>query len=217
MSMSRTVLSLCLALLAPAGCSSTSSSNSGALSQPDLLPPPPPDMTYVPGPYPAGPYGVNEGDTLADVKGKGYLLSPAHTDVADLKLDTIPVDVIHFNPQCTCGVLSQAAIWCGPCNAEQDVLTEAIAADPTLCAYNVLLESTPPGKRAVTDDLVTWNAHQQNFPIVVANINTTVHLPTPDLIPTNVIFNPRTMKILSVVKGLPAIKDIKALCDGAQQ
>src|SRR5262249_19765327 len=123
--------------------------------------------------------------------------------------------VVRADGSCTCGVVSQSAVWCNPCNAEQDVLVPALAADPHFCVFNVLLEGPIEGTPAVADDLATWNdRHHQNFPIVLTTFTSKLHLPTPNAIPTNTIFDPKTMKILQITQGLPTIDDITAVCKG---
>ena len=65
--------------------------------------------------------------------------------------------------------------------------------------------------------MLNWNpCHSQNFLIVGASVTTYVHLPNPSALPTTVIIDPATMKILAIDAGLGpnTISDAKVLCAG---
>src|SRR5438132_651828 len=93
--MRHTIPLVTLLITAIAGCSGGDST--GGL--PDLAPPPPDLMPAPRGPYPAGPYGVDEGSILFDVDEMGYALSPDQTDSKQVPWTKIMLDTIHSNPQ----------------------------------------------------------------------------------------------------------------------
>lgn len=174
------------------------------------------DMAQWPA-YPGQPYGVREGDTLYPIVAKGYTLDRDHTDSSSLMFQDVKIADIQQNPKCKCLLLSESATWCGPCNAEQPELVQAVQDDPTFCVFNVLVDGPKPGVRATMQDVYNWTqTHGQNFPVVGANLQTYLHLPRPDALPTNVVIRPIDMKILSINAGLgpTTIEDAKALCAG---
>ena len=217
--MQRTLAALTTLIALTAGCSSTGSGNNANNLNNDN-----PDMTvgpdlaqFDPGPYPTNNPGITVGKTLANLSGKGYLLTKDDTDASALTLQTIAVDVIRKRQECKCLMLSQSATWCGPCNAEQQELIDAVTADPSFCVFNVLIDGPVPGTRATSSDVLDWNQrHFQNFPVIGANISTYAHLPNPMFLPTNVVVRPSTMEILYIGSGLgpTTISDAKALCAG---
>ncbi len=205
--MTRTLTRLAL-LLAIAGCGG----GGGNESPPDLLPPPP-DLAIPP--YPSGPYGIKEGDTLYDVTAKGYHLSRMQTDSSKLMLEDVKVSEAHFNPACKCLVVSISAEWCPPCNAEQTPMIEALNADPSLCAFEVLLENIDK-KKTQQADLDRWTQkYQHNFPVVLPQLAATLHLPPASALPTNLTVHPDNMKIEKIFTGFNAKEEItaKALCN----
>jgi len=73
--------------------------------------------------------------------------------------------------------------------------------------------------RPTPEDVLDWaNRHHQNFPIVKNNSNTHFKLPSPEALPTNVVINPKNMKILQIEAGLreTTIADAKELCASDQ-
>src|SRR5262245_2590501 len=64
----------------------------------------PVDMAMIP-PYPAAPYGVNEGDTVFPISAKGYNLDRDHTDSSALPWEDVKIEALHFNPACKCMML----------------------------------------------------------------------------------------------------------------
>lgn len=199
--------------LALAACTSNEMTPPVVMDQPDMAEAPA-DMAMIP-PYPGQPYGVVENQTLYPFVAKGYMLDRDHTDSSALMYQDVKIEVIHYNPNCKCLLLSESATWCGPCNAEQPELVQAVMDDPNFCVFNVLVDGPTPGKRATMQDVYDWTQrHQQNFPVVGANLMTYLHLPRPDALPTNVVIRPIDMKILSIEAGIgpTTIKDAKALC-----
>src|SRR5438309_347231 len=71
----------------------------GFVSKPDLAPGP--DLAMAA--YPAGPYGNQAGETLANLAFEGYRLTPVDTDSSLLTWDkTIRLGDFHANPKCKC-------------------------------------------------------------------------------------------------------------------
>lgn len=207
---------VCVGMVGLVGCGSSGGDNNNTMqTQPDMAVPGPDLAPYDPGPYPAGPYGVQEGDTVYNLSSQGYMLSRDQTDATQLEYKALSIDVIRQNPKCKCLMLSLSATWCGPCNAEQPELIKAVEEDESFCAFNVLVNGLDQRLPATKDDVTDWNArHGQNYPIVRDNVSTHAHLPNPDKLPTNVVINPKTMKILLIEAGLGpnTIADAKELC-----
>ena len=208
------VATLAFALATAAGCGAAAPAT--VVDQPDMAQAAaPPDLVWAPGAYPAGPYGTAKGDTMFNIRGQGYKLTVDQTDATQLTIGEVNMDIIRTNPACTCGILSQSAIWCGPCNAEQDAWVTAVQDDPGFCPINVLLQDGNYAP-AQPKDLITWNQrHSQNFPIILSSIISTKYLPPSSAIPANVIFNPRTMEIIDVQNGSIPVEQVKAACKAA--
>jgi hypothetical protein len=190
---------------------------------PDLAPAPP-DLTPPPrGPYPTGATGLNVGDTLYDIMAMGYNLSLQQTDSTMLMYQTIALDELHSNTACKCILLNESAEWCQPCNAEQAITVDYVNTHPGLCVFDVLIDGYKPGVRATKADVDNWTQmYAQNYPVVGANIQTYIHLPHPDALPTNVVIDPVSMKILQINAGVDLnnpnqfFSDAMALCASAQ-
>lgn len=201
----RSTTNLLLAFtLALAACGGNSdNNNNNVVADPPDMATLPPDLSPPPrGPYPDGPYGLVEGSVLFNLTAKGYHLKADATDATSLQYEDVSIGELHANPACKCIMLAQSATWCGPCNAEQATLVQAETDDPSLCVFNVLVDGPTPGKRPTPNDVLDWNgAHSQNFPIVGSNIQTYLHLPSPTALPTNVVIDPVTMKIISIGAG----------------
>jgi thiol-disulfide isomerase/thioredoxin len=219
MSKLRNLVTGLASLVAIAGCSG-GGNDFGAQAMPDLAtPPPPPDLGPPPrGPYPAGPYGINVGDTLFPIAAPGYPLSVMQTDPNQLQwTQSIKIADIHANPKCTCLLLTESAEWCGPCQMEQPAIIQYVTQHPELCVYGVLIDGQTPGIRATMSDVFDWtNTFNEDFPVVAANIQTYAYLPRPDSLPTNVVVNPVTMKILDINAGINP-SDIASEFQTAQQ
>jgi hypothetical protein len=194
--MSRNAGFVCVLLVAGCGSGDGFTAQSVDMAMPPDLAPP------QPGPYPGGPYGVNKGDVLSDFTAKGYRLTTAQTDSSQLTYTDIKLSEVHANPYCQCLVLNESAEWCQPCQMEQSYLVDAVKADPRFCVFSVLVENTAM-MRVQQTDLDDWTqTFAQDFSVVGGNIQTTVHLPDPMYLPTNVVVNPSTMKILDISSGL---------------
>jgi hypothetical protein len=200
------IVELALCALLVSGCGGGADNSDGGGS-PDLaMRPLPPDLSPPPrGPYPGGcPIGgPQEGDVICDISAQGFNLTPQQTDSSLLQYTTLKLDAIHSNPMCKCLLLTESAEWCGPCQAEQSVIVDYVSNHPDFCVFGVLIDGKTPGIRATMQDVVDWTqTFAQNFPVVGANIQTYIHLPRPDALPTNVVVDPVTMKILKIDTGI---------------
>ena len=215
--------------LVTTGCGSTGGSNNnngGGDVQPDMTAPGPDLAPYDPGPYPEGPYGIKEGDTIYNVAPNGYALSIENSDVSTLEFKSLPLSSIRADPRCKCLMISKSARWCGPCNVEQDEFAKAHEEDPSFCIYNVLIQGLQnDGSRATPADVLAWvQQHNQNFPVVMGTLATDAKIPSyysaPGItsLPSNILVNPKTMKILQISAGLGpnTIADAKAMCAADQ-
>ena len=208
-----------LTLLAPAlaivlsGCGGGGGGNGAVVTmdQPDMAQAPlPPDMAY-----PAGPYGNKEGDTVYPFVAKGYPLTVDNTDSASFKgvLTDIPIASIHDNPKCKCLMISISAEWCGPCNMEQPYVVDGVKADPSLCAYEVLIQGQNEAstKLAVQSDLDDWTQlYSHDFPVVLPSTGVLLRLPKANALPTNVFVDPATMQIIKIEQGFNSMASFTA-------
>jgi hypothetical protein len=162
------------------------------------------DMAMVT--YPAGPYGNQTGDTLADFTAAGYRLSRTQTDSSMLTWDTnIKLSDFHANSACKCMVVTIGATWCGACQQEQPTLVSDISSDPNFCVLGILQDGPNQGTPATQTDVDNWTQQFfQNFPVVKGTTTTdnlmqgygsTIGLPF------SLIVNPTTMKVLDSVQG----------------
>lgn len=217
----RSAIHACALFLGLAGCNATPPPLYGdqPVKHEEGPAPTPPDMAMVK--YPEGPYGNQEGETLADINFAGYRMSPGNQDPEKLMWDeTIKLGEFHANPACKCLLVTWGATWCGACQQEQPALVADIQKDPSFCVINILQEGPKNGTLATQSDVKEWASHfQQNFPVVIGTkqtqslwngwaMNGVIGLPF------NFIVQPRTMKVLGNVQGFsPTIHDeAMALC-----
>lgn len=184
--------------------SATSSSGSGS------------GGTSVPG-YPPGPYGSAIGFTLNDFSASGYRLGPGQTDSTKLPWTTIDVAEYHTSPVCKCLLVTIGATWCGDCMAEQPMLVQAHAQDPSFCVMGVLqadIGTNGMQENATKADVDAWTQmYQQNFYVVQGSDLTMEALLVGQgtgtsagsgtvALPFSLIVKPSTMKIVGRIAGV---------------
>jgi hypothetical protein len=102
--------------------------------------------------YPAGPYGIDVGQTLADVCLSGYA-SPTQETLVPMALHDF------FDPSGTSNhkllFLSAGMTWCGPCNREASELSSVQV--PGVAMFQVLLDGPTYGVGSTEADLKAWD------------------------------------------------------------
>lgn len=153
--------------------------------------------------YPAGPYGVRVGDTVADASFLGY----ASADDRELH----PVSFHDFydpdgSKNSKVLYFSIAALWCQPCNVEAGDLG-TIVEDMAPKGY-VFMQMLDAGETfhsllpATEDDLNTWyDQYSLPFPIVLDPAKKLRTYFDSDGIPFSMIVATDTMKILASSSG----------------
>ena len=178
-----------------ANSSSSSSSSSGG---------------SVPG-YPPGPYGSSVGFTLNDFSASGYRLGPGETDSTNLPWTTIDVAEYHASPVCKCLLVTVGATWCGDCMAEQPMLVQSHAQDPSFCVMGVLqadIGSNGMQENATKADVDAWTQmYKQNFYVVQGSDETMYKLIDGHGngsvgLPFSLIVKPSTMKVVGQIAGV---------------
>jgi hypothetical protein len=191
---------LAFALLA-AGCSTSGLGVDDAAVAPDLT---------VGNSYPAGPYGAMKGDTLADITGQGYALSPSQTDSTQLTLMQLKLSDLRNNPACKC-VLVELNETCGPCSNGEAGMVAGVNAFPSLCVFELFYPfgqfdaDLGVAEAATKADLDTWTqSNHENFPVIMGTPDNFILLGRPSAFPWYVTVNPSTMKVLDTLGGYTA-------------
>ena len=161
--------------------------------------------------YPAGPYGVRVGSTLADASFFGYASASDQT----LKLVSFHD---YYDPDGSKGIkliyFSAGAIWCPPCNSEAADLANAKdggvggAAQLTAKLGVQFLQNLTQGASrdssyaANEKDLQSWlKSHPLPFPVFLDPTRKLQIYFDANGIPFGMIIDPRTMKILRTTDG----------------
>jgi hypothetical protein len=173
----------------------------------DATPPDPPDTSPV-CVYPAGPYGKTQGSIVSPdwswqgyVKGSNKVTTLTMADLYDCD-GTKGINAI---------LMDEAALWCGPCNQEAMDLPAQMDAAWTkqgVAAVNLVIQDdSPQRKPASTNDALRWRDAYGLGPVanVVADPNWTFSHAGSIGLPTNILIDPRTMKIVSYVEGYGGI------------
>jgi len=164
----------------------------------------------VPG-YPPGPYGSSPGFTLNDFSASGYRLGPGQTDSTKLPWTTIDVAEYHQSPVCQCLLVTVGATWCGDCMAEQPMLVQAHAQDPSFCVMGILQADIGPNgmqENASKADVDAWTQmYKQNFYVVQGDDETMFKLVVGHGngsvgLPFSLIVKPSTMKVVGQIEGV---------------
>jgi hypothetical protein len=168
------------------------------------------DMAMAPS-YPAGPYGNQVGQTLADFSMEGYRLTPQQTDSSQLSWDTsIRIADFYARGQtgdCACMLITVGATWCSACQDEQPSAISDVQSDPTFCVLGILQEGQNPGVNASQSDVSAWTqSFHQNFTVVQGSASTEALFNGWDQgggigLPFNLILQPKTMHVLDGIQG----------------
>jgi hypothetical protein len=160
---------------------------------------PPPACTY-----PAGPYGLNQGQVLSpNLKWQGYAVGASSTATIATK-DLYDCD---GSKQINAILFDMAATWCGACQEEALALPSEMSSSWAADGVKVitLMVQDEAGQPATLATALAWrNAfHLADVAMVVADptIELVPHSTVMIGLPTNVLVDPRTMRIVSLVQG----------------
>lgn len=173
----------------------------------DAATPDPPDTSPV-CVYPPGPYGKTEGSIVPPtwswegyVKGSNKVTTMTMADLYDCD-GTKGINAV---------LMDEAALWCGPCNQEAMDLPAQMDAAWTaqgVAAVNLVIQDDSPQRNpATTNDALRWRDAYMLGPVanVMADPNWTFSHTGSIGLPTNILIDPRTMKIVSYVEGYGGI------------
>jgi hypothetical protein len=161
--------------------------------------------------YPPGPCGSSPGFTLNDFSASGYRLGPGQTDSTKLPWTTIDVAEYHESSVCKCLLVTVGATWCGDCMAEQPMLVQAHAQDPSFCVMGILqadLGANGMQENATKADVDAWTQmYKQNFYVVQGDDETMYKLVDGHGngsvgLPFSLIVKPSTMKVVGQIAGV---------------
>jgi hypothetical protein len=170
-------------------------------------------------PYPAGPYGIGKGSIINNYKFVGYVNSVANSGtLAEIQMAEFynpNGDGLHEEgsvfpvgaPKPKALLIVVASVWCGPCNTEADTVLPAHYAEykPQGGEFLAQLADGPtPGKAATQKSLYNWaTKYDVDYPLTIDPTYKLSALFDQDAFPANMIIDPRTMRIVEVVAGVP--------------
>lgn len=213
-----------IAVFSVTGCSSADAEQGAGDGEEEELPKPSfPEGTGQPAAnsvvYPAGPYGINKGTTIANYQFVGFVNSTNDTSVTQLIQmadfynptgnDVYPEGSPYGagNPKPKALLIDVASSWCGPCQHEADVVLPQKYAEyrPQGGEFLLQLADGPtPGKAATTKNLISWTSkYDVNYPATYDPSYKLSALFDADAFPANMIINTRTMEIVAVISGVP--------------
>jgi thiol-disulfide isomerase/thioredoxin len=106
--------------------------------------------------YPAGPYGVTVGSTIANLDYSGWIAASTHASTDPL--GPVCLGRYHGDPNVKALVLVGVAIWCPPCNEEEKSLVPLSTAYGGSAAFvDVLVNGQTVGFAATSTNLANWS------------------------------------------------------------
>ena len=158
--------------------------------------------------YPNGPFGTEEGDTLADVCFQGFR-NPAQVSHDESSLQAIAF-ADYYDPTGSKGIdlilINTAAVWCSACRAEHEGLS---AKNDAYTARGLRIVSTlfQDAKRdpATFRDLKNWvETFSSNYAMLLDPDYQLEGFASAETAPLNLLVNARTMKIEKKLLGDPS-------------
>ncbi|HYP97809.1 MAG TPA: hypothetical protein VER96_03980 [Polyangiaceae bacterium] len=155
--------------------------------------------------YPSGPYGVEEGDILADACFQGFR-DPSKVSHTESSLQTIAF-ADYYDPTGSKGyrsiLINTAAVWCSACRSEHEGLPEK---NREYAAQGLRIVSTlfqnAKGDPATFRDLSTWvDTFDSNYTMVLDPDYQLGAFARADTAPLNLVVDARTMKIEKKLLG----------------
>jgi hypothetical protein len=182
--------------------------------------------------YPAGPYGVRVGSVMPNLQWVGFQNAASNnTGMQAIELADfynphaddptyMPADADHDDrlfpkgslygdgtPKPKALAIDVASVWCGPCNEEaKSVLPGQYATFKPMGGEFLLQLADGPtgGVSAKPKDLLNWTKkYKVNFPATIDPTYTIGKFFSADAYPANLQVDTRTMKIVTVIAGVP--------------
>ena len=155
--------------------------------------------------YPSGPFGTEEGDTLADACFQGFR-DPSKVSHSESSLQTIAF-ADYYDPDGSKGyrsiLINTAAVWCSACRSEHESLSEKNRkyAPQGLRILSTLFQDAHY-QPATFRDLSNWvDTFKSNYPMVLDPDYQLGAFARADSAPLNLVVDARTMKIEKVLLG----------------
>ncbi len=219
-----------LAILAGVGLTAVAMSSMGCGGDP------PPDFKSGTGQvkaevaYPAGPYGIGEGSTIANYQLIGYANAKLnnqamqalqladfynpHADDPSYNPPSPDVDDRLFPPgsiyapgapKPTVLLIDVASVWCGPCNYEAGNILPGLRKKYAPCGGEFLLQLADGptiGTAAIPKHLYNWTVkYKVDYPSAIDPSYKLSALFAAEAYPANMIIDTRTMKIVTIIAG----------------
>lgn len=155
--------------------------------------------------YPSGPFGVEEGDTLADACFRGFR-DPSKVSHNESSLETIAF-ADYYDPNGSKGyrtiLINTAAVWCSACRSEHEGLAEKNRqyASQGLRIVSTLFQDAHY-QPASFRDLSNWvDTFSSNYAMVLDPDYQLGSFARADSAPLNLVVDARTMKIEKILLG----------------
>ncbi|HSN97458.1 MAG TPA: hypothetical protein VLS89_04135 [Candidatus Nanopelagicales bacterium] len=172
--------------------------------------------------YPAGPYGISVGSTIANYKFVGYInamqvsdalqeirLSDYYNPTGDAVYSDSPQEAQYGtgNPKPKALLIVVSSVWCGPCNYEAETVLPGEYAQHKPAGGEFLMQladGPTPGEPAGQTDLYKWTLkYDVNYPSAIDPSYKLGALFNSDAFPANMIIDTRDMSIVEVIAGAP--------------
>lgn len=155
--------------------------------------------------YPPGPYGTEEGDTLANACFKGFR-DPAREPHRESSLETVAFSD-YYDPAGSRGVrailINTAAVWCSACRTEHEGLSAKNDQDSPngLRIVSTLFQDVKRNPATITD-LSTWvETFSSDYTMVLDPDYQLGAYASAETAPLNLVVDARTMKIEKKLLG----------------
>jgi len=155
--------------------------------------------------YPAGPFGTEEGDTLADSCFQGFE-NPAQSSRSESALETIAF-ADYYDPSGSKGhrliLINTAAVWCSACRSEHEGLSQKNR-EYGPRGLRILSTLFQDARRdpATFRDLSTWvETFSSNYAMVLDPDYQLGSFASAETAPLNLVVDARTMKIEKKLLG----------------
>lgn len=155
--------------------------------------------------YPSGPFGTEEGDTLADACFQGFR-DPSRVSHSESSLETIAF-ADYYDPSGSKGyqliLINTAAVWCSACRSEHEGLSEKNwEYSPRGLRIVSTLFQDAHGDPATMRDLSAWvDTFDSNYAMVLDPDYQLGDFARAETAPLNLIVDARTMKIEKKLLG----------------
>lgn len=170
--------------------------------------------------YPPGPYGISQGSIIANYEFMGFPDPMANnTELVRIQLadfynptgtDVYPEGSPYGagKPKPKALLIDVASVWCGPCNEEAKSVLPVKHAELQPLGGEFLLQLADgpySGTAATSKNLTNWTTkYDSGYPSAIDPTYKLAALFDSNAFPANMIINTRTMKIETVISGVPS-------------